>query len=191
MTCILIQNQNLWQKVCFNLNSPNSIVIPWFDSQLSKSLMEVYKQLSEVHWETKTAAGTTERLGVAFQNTANTGIYLVMCIWEWAADWKIHQLTSSNSISEVCASPSFHFALVDGNCTWHVLVTSNIVVCRLDGNYIWFPILICEWNTRQGRSQDQLEPNQTGQLLLWWAGGHFGTVNLWSRTCASWNYTFP
>jgi hypothetical protein len=77
MTCILIQNQNLWQKVCFNLNSPNSIVIPWFDSQLSKSLMEVYKQLSEVHWETKTAAGTTERLGVAFQNTANTGPHTV------------------------------------------------------------------------------------------------------------------
>jgi hypothetical protein len=43
-------------------------------TQLCKSLTKVHKQLSVVPWETKIVAGTMQRLGVPFQNTANTGL---------------------------------------------------------------------------------------------------------------------
>jgi hypothetical protein len=99
-----------------------------------------------------------------FLVTVNPGIHLVMSIWEWAADWKKHQATCFNSISEACCVVDISFLFfVDDNCTWRVLVASrrcfgpsNICGCHLPLVWEWYlisPFWLADEITQQSRDR--------------------------------------
>jgi hypothetical protein len=125
-----------------------------------------------------------QRLGVPFQNTANTGLHpslplfpvfpfqfwqrhfltvnsgthLEMSIWEWAADLKTPQLTSFNSISEVCCSLALVFLLLlhfvakitHDKFYWHA---ADFLVELAHEGWYWSPIFA--W---QGEHSAQWKP---------------------------------